>query len=106
LSLTSAHESLKRRFGHRITLTRGNVTVAVTACLHRDSEKNLAGSATLNTPTYHLIASEVAGTVLGIPKTKDKITDGQTIKTVNKVEEILAADAGGLVIGWRLRTGG
>lgn len=106
MSLTSVHESVKRRFGHKITLTRGADSVVVTASLHRDSESGLAGSATQNTPTYHLIASELAGTVLVIPKMKDKLTDGTQNKTVNKVEEIMAADDSGQIIGWRLRVGG
>lgn len=106
MSLTSVHESVKRRFGHRITLARGLDSVTLTACLHRDKEQGLAGSATQSSPTYHIIASEIAGTVLVIPKAKDKLTDGSTLRTVNSVEEIMAADDSGQIIGWRLRTSG
>ena len=106
MSLTSVHESVKRRFGHPITLTRGVDSVVLTACLHRDREDGLAGSATQNTPTYHIIASEIAASALVIPKSKDKLTDGSQEKTVNKVEEIMSADNSGVIVGWRLRTGG
>lgn len=106
MSLTSAHESLKRRFGHKITLTRGGDSAVVKACVHRDKVEGLVGSATQSAPTYHLIASEVAATPLVIPKAKDKITDGTQTRTVNKVEEIMSADDTGQIIGWRLRVSG
>ena len=100
------HESVKRRFGHQITLTRGADSAVLTACLHRDKEQGLAGSAMQSAPTYHLIASEVAGSALVIPKEKDKLTDGSTLRTVNKVEEIMSADNSGQIVGWRLRVSG
>lgn len=106
MSLTSAHESVKRRFGHKITITRGADSVTLLACLHRDKAVGLAGSAMQSAPTYHIVASDIVSSALVIPKSKDKLTDGAENKTINKVEEIMAADASGMVIGWRLRCSG
>ena len=105
MSLTSAHRTLIERFGHPITITRGVDSVSVTACLRRDKQEGLAGSAMQSVPTYH-ITDEISISALVTPKPKDKITDGTAQKTINKVEEIVAADDSGNIIGWRLRVGG
>jgi len=106
LSLTSVHESVKNRFGHSVTITRGVDTVSLIACLHRDKESGLAGSATQSAPTYHISNVEIAASVLAAPQAKDRLTDNGKTRTINKVEEIVAADATGQIIGWRLRTSG
>jgi hypothetical protein len=105
LSLTLVHRSVITRYGHLITITRGGDSASVTACLRRDKEQGLAGSAMQSAPAYH-ITDEIAATALVTPKPKDKIVDGSQNKTINKVEEIYAADTTGKIIGWRLRVGG
>ena len=59
-----------------------------------------------STPKYQIVAADIAASALVTPKAKDKLTDGAYEKTVNKVEEIYAADDSGTIIGWRLRVGG